>query len=301
MLNPLITQASHIILDKEQQITLALTCLLARGHVLIEDIPGIGKTTLAKTLAILLGLDLQRIQCTSDLLPGDILGVSVFDRKSGAFRFQPGPIFAQMVLVDEINRASPKTQSGLLEAMAEGQVSLDRQSHPLPVPFLVIATQNPLEQSGTSPLPESQLDRFMIRMHLGYPSRQAERNLLLGRDRQDLLANLEPVLDPDKIQDLQAQAQKVHTADPVIDYIQNILDFTRRDPRFQSGLSPRAGLDLVRCAKAWAMLQNRDFVLPEDVQAVLPWVTGHRLRLAEPVSSGIGNEYLMELFQDVGV
>ncbi|MFO7876679.1 MAG: MoxR family ATPase [Desulfovermiculus sp.] len=301
MLNPLITQASQIIVDKQKQIALALTCLLAQGHVLIEDIPGIGKTTLAKTLAILLGLDFQRIQCTSDLLPGDILGVSVFDRPSGEFRFQTGPIFAQMVLVDETNRASPKTQSGLLEAMAEGQVSLDRQSHPLPVPFFVIATQNPLEQAGTSPLPESQLDRFMIRMHLGYPSRQSERDLLLGRDRQDLLSSLEPILDPAKIQDLQAQVQEIHTADPVINYTQDILDFTRRDGRFQSGLSPRAGLDLLRCAKAWAMLQNRDFVLPEDVQAVLPWVTGHRLRFAEPVTAGSGNNYLMELFQEVEV
>ncbi|MDZ7758783.1 MAG: MoxR family ATPase [Desulfovermiculus sp.] len=301
MLNPLITQASQIIVDKQQQITLALTCLLAQGHVLIEDIPGIGKTTMAKTLATLLGLDFQRIQCTNDLLPGDILGVSVFDRHNGDFSFQPGPIFAQMVLVDEINRASPKTQSGLLEAMAEGQVSLDRQSHPLPVPFFVIATQNPLEQSGTSPLPESQLDRFMIRMHLGYPSRQAERNLLLGRDRQELLSSLQAMIDPQKIQDLQAQVQGIHTADPVIDYIQNILDFTRRDGRFQSGLSPRAGLDLVRCARAWALLQNRDFVLPEDVQAVLPWVTGHRLRLTEPVAAGSGNEYLMELFREVKI
>ncbi len=301
MLNPLITQASQIIVDKQQQITLALTCLLAQGHLLIEDIPGIGKTTMAKALATLLGLDFQRIQCTSDLLPGDILGVSVFDRSSDDFRFQPGPIFSQMVLVDEINRASPKTQSGLLEAMAEGQVSLDRQSHPLPMPFFVIATQNPLEQSGTSPLPESQLDRFMIRMHLGYPSRQAERNLLLGRDRQDLLSSLKAILEPQKIQELQAKVQRIHTAAPVIDYIQDILDFTRQDGRFQSGLSPRAGLDLVRCAKAWAMLQRRDFVLPEDVQAILPWVTSHRLRLTEPIPPGIGNDYLMELFREVKI
>ncbi|HVP08441.1 MAG TPA: AAA family ATPase [Burkholderiales bacterium] len=276
----IIEAAGQIILGKEAQIRLALACLIARGHLLIEDIPGVGKTTLAHVLAKSLGLQFQRIQFTSDMLPADILGVSIYDRENGAFKFHPGPIFAQVILADEVNRATPKTQSALLEAMEEHQVTAEGETRKLPEPFFVIATQNPMEQVGTFPLPESQLDRFLMRIELGYPDRGAERALLSGTDRRDLLANLAPCMSPAELVELQAQAQRVHAAPALVDYVQAIVEHTRRAPEFAAGLSPRAALALLRAARAWALIEGRDKVIPEDVQAVLPGVAGHRLRPA---------------------
>ena len=273
-----IDQASQVILGKERQIRLALACLLARGHLLIEDLPGVGKTTLAHVLARTLGLDFQRIQFTSDLLPADILGVSVYDRDSASFKFHPGPVFTQLILADEINRATPKAQSALLEAMEEHQVTLEGETRPLPEPFFVIATQNPTYQIGTFPLPESQLDRFLMRIELGYPDPQAERALLQGKDRRELLAALQPCIDPAQLEALQQAAAAVFVSEALFDYIQALLAFTRRSPRFHTGLSPRAALALLHSAQAWALTEGRNIVLPEDVQAVLPAVTGHRLR-----------------------
>ena len=271
--------AEKIILGKPHQLRLAFACLLARGHLLIEDLPGVGKTTLAHTLARLLGLDFQRIQFTSDMLPADILGISVFDRERSSFRFHPGPIFTQLVLADEINRATPKAQSALLEAMEERQVTVDGETRPLPEPFFVIATQNPTHQIGTFPLPESQLDRFLMRIALGYPDRDAERALLEGSDRRALLADIQPVLDPASLTAAQAQVRKIHVAPALIDYVQALVAHTRHAATWQHGLSPRAGLGLLAAARAWALLAGRDHVLPEDVQTVLPTVASHRLQV----------------------
>ncbi|MDP1524280.1 MAG: AAA family ATPase [Rhodocyclaceae bacterium] len=278
-LTGVLTAAEQIILGKPQQLRLAFACLLARGHLLIEDLPGVGKTTLAHTLARLLGLDFQRIQFTSDMLPADILGISVFDRERSSFRFHPGPIFTQVVLADEINRATPKAQSALLEAMEERQVTVDGETRPLPEPFFVIATQNPTHQIGTFPLPESQLDRFLMRIALGYPDRDAERALLEGRDRRALLADIQPVLDPAGLVAAQAQVRQIHVAPPLIDYVQDLVAHTRHAATWQHGLSPRAGLGLLAAARAWALLAGRDHVLPEDVQTVLPTVATHRLQV----------------------
>ena len=275
---PLVAAAGQVIFGKERQIRLALSCLLARGHLLIEDIPGVGKTTLAHTLARLLGLEFQRIQFTSDMLPADILGIAVFDRASGSFRFHPGPVFTQVVLADEINRATPKAQSALLEAMEERQVTVEGETRPLPVPFLVIATQNPTHQIGTFPLPESQLDRFLMRIELGYPDRAAERALLEGRERRALLAELQPLLAPAALLEAQDAAARLHVAAPLLDYVQALVAHTRSAPDWRNGLSPRAGLGLIAAARAWALLAGRDHVLPEDVQAVLPAVAVHRLQ-----------------------
>jgi MoxR-like ATPase len=280
VLAPVLAACSEIILGKERQLRLALSCLLARGHLLIEDLPGVGKTTLAHTLARLLGLDFQRIQFTSDMLPADILGISVFDRERGDFRFHPGPIFTQVVLADEINRATPKAQSALLEAMEERQVTIEGATRPLPQPFFVIATQNPSYQIGTFPLPESQLDRFLMRIELGYPDRAAERALLEGRDRRSLLAETRPILTPDILLAEQARAATLHVAAPLFDYVQALVAHTRTAPEWKTGLSPRAGLGLIAAARAWALLDGRDHVLPEDVQAVLPAVAVHRLPTA---------------------
>jgi MoxR-like ATPase len=273
----LVTQVSQVILGKEIPIRLALTALIARGHVLIEDVPGVGKTTLAHVLARVLGLSFQRIQFTSDLLPADIIGVSVYDKEVGQFKFHLGPIFAQMVLADEINRATPKTQSALLEAMEEHQVTAEGETRPLPTPFFVLATQNPLYQIGTFPLPESQLDRFMMRLELGYPNHQTERALLTGRDRREMIAEMEALMTVQDILAIQQAISQVHIADALIDYLQAILEFTRQSPRYQMGLSPRAGLAILHCAQAWALIHGRDYVVPEDVQMILPGVVGHRL------------------------
>jgi MoxR-like ATPase len=273
--------ASQVILGKERTVRLALACLLARGHLLIEDLPGVGKTTLAHALARLLGLNFQRIQFTSDMLPADILGVSIFDREAGAFCFHPGPVFAQVVLADEINRATPKAQSALLEAMEERQVTIDGQTRALPVPFFVIATQNPAYQIGTFPLPESQLDRFLMRIELGYPDHAAERELLAGTDRREVLAGLSPCLSAPELLAHQEAVRKVRASDALVDYVQALIAHTRQSPRWQTGLSPRAALALLAAARAWAWLAGRDHVLPEDVQAVLPGIAAHRLRPAD--------------------
>ncbi|MCE4069772.1 MULTISPECIES: AAA family ATPase [Pseudomonas] len=279
----------EVLLGKEVQVRLALTCLLARGHLLIEDLPGMGKTTLSHALARVLGLGFQRIQFTSDLLPGDVLGTSVFDKDSGQFVFHPGPIFSELVLADEINRATPKSQSALLEAMEEGQVTIEGATRPLPEPFFVIATQNPVTQGGTFALPESQLDRFLMRLSLGYPGRAAEKALLLGEARRDLLPRLEPMLDPQELQALQGEVLAVRASDALVDYVLRLVEATRTQPAFALGLSPRGSLALLAAARAWALLAGRDYVIPEDVQAVLPSVAGHRLRdQADPTGHGGG-------------
>jgi MoxR-like ATPase len=279
-LDRLLHSANQIVLGKQRQLRLALCCLIARGHLLIEDVPGVGKTTLAHTLANLLGLKYQRIQFTSDLLPADILGSSIFDAKTNAFYFQPGPIFHQMILADEINRSTPRAQSALLEAMEEHQVTIEGETRPLPEPFFVIATQNPSHQIGTFPLPESQLDRFLMRIELGYPDSRSERALLQGEDRHTLLERLPASLGIHELQRIQAACKRVHAAEALLDYLQKLLDFTRESSVYQNGLSPRAGLALLNAAKAWAFLERRNAVLPEDIQAVLAAVAGHRLRLA---------------------
>jgi len=283
----LLDSANQIILGKEHKIRLAVCCLLARGHLLIEDIPGVGKTTLAHTLAKLLGLHYQRIQFTSDILPADILGSSVFDGKSHEFTFHPGPVFNQMILADEINRATPKAQSALLEAMEEYQVTIEGKTYPLPKPFFVIATQNPSHQIGTFPLPESQLDRFLMRIELGYPDPKAERALLTGQNRHSLIESLPVQLPPEQLQQMQNLVTKVHTSNALLDYCQAIINFTRESPEYHCGLSPRAGLALLNAAKAWAFLDQRDAVIPEDIQAVLPAVAGHRLRSGHTNSEAI--------------
>jgi MoxR-like ATPase len=272
-----VAQVGSIILGKDHQIRLAIACVLARGHLLIEDIPGVGKTMLAHALATSLGMDFQRIQFTSDLLPADIIGVSIYDRDTSGFRFHPGPIFNQVVLADEVNRATPKAQSALLEAMEEHQVTAEGQTRRLPEPFFVIATQNPSYQIGTFPLPESQLDRFLMRIHLGYPDSEAERALLQGEDRRDLLATLKPAMAPQDLLDLQHRAQQIHTSGALFDYVQALTEHTRRAADYVNGLSPRAALALLHAARAWALMAGRGHVVPEDVQAVLPSVVGHRL------------------------
>ena len=276
-----IAATREVILGKEHEIRLALTCLLAGGHLLIEDLPGVGKTTLAHGLARLLGLRFSRIQFTSDLLPADITGVSIYQRDRGEFRFLPGPVFAQVLLADEINRATPKTQSALLEAMEERQVTADGETRPLPSPFFVIATQNPAHQIGTFPLPESQLDRFLMRIELGYPDRTAERALLASGGRRQHAAELPAILSADELPALQAEAAATHVAPPLIDYVQSLIEASRRETAFQHGLSPRAGLALLAAARTWAWMQGRDMTLPDDVQAVLPAVACHRLRSAQ--------------------
>jgi MoxR-like ATPase len=296
-----VQQVSAVILGKEKQIRLAVACLLARGHLLIEDLPGVGKTTLAHALAISLGLDFQRIQFTADLLPTDILGVSILDRESGEFRFHAGPIFAQVILADEVNRATPKTQSALLEAMAERQVTVEGETRPLPQPFFVIATQNPSHQVGTFQLPESQLDRFLMRITLGYPDRTAERSLLEGADRRDLIANLQPRLRPENLVSLQRQVSGVHASAALLDYVQALIEHSRRSPDFVAGLSPRAGLALLAGARAWALMEGRDQVLPEDVQTVLPGVIGHRLQTASELARVNGAELSRKLVSEVAI
>jgi len=300
-LDALVQRAATVILGKQHEFRLAFACLLARGHLLIEDLPGVGKTTLAHLLARLLGLTFSRVQFTSDLMPSDILGVSIYLRDENRFEFHPGPVFAQVLLADEVNRATPRTQSALLEAMAEGQVTVEGTTHPLPQPFFVIATQNPSHQIGTYPLPESQLDRFLMRLQLGYPDAGAERELLEGEDRQALLHRLMPAMAPERLLELQELVGSVHCAPALLDYLQALIEYSRRSQQFTTGLSPRAGLALLQTARAWALLAGRDHALPEDVQAVLPSVVGHRLRGTEEPGGSEDAEAARVLLSEVAV
>ncbi len=292
---------NRVLLGKEMQIKLALACLLARGHLLIEDLPGMGKTLLSHALARSLGLSYNRIQFTSDVLPSDIIGTSVFQRDSGDFRFIQGPLFAQVVLADEINRATPKSQSALLEAMEEHQVTADGATRPLPEPFFVIATQNPSTQTGTFPLPESQLDRFLMRIELGYPNPDAERELLKGGDKRRSLGAIEPVLDVERLVAMQNAVDAVKVSDPLIDYVQRLVGYSRRGGEFAFGLSPRGALALVHAARAWALIHDRSHVVPEDVQAVLPGVVEHRLREAADYAGHGGGALAQKLLAAVDV
>jgi MoxR-like ATPase len=296
-----IAQLNRIILGKERELRLCVACLLARGHLLIEDIPGVGKTTLAHALAETLGLSYQRVQFTSDLLPADIIGVSVFERETSEFRFHKGPIFSQLVLADEVNRATPKAQSALLEAMEEHQVTADGHTYPLAAPFFVIATQNPIYQIGTYPLPESQLDRFLMRIELGYPDPALERKLLLGQDRRDLLATLSSVLSPQQLLLMQTMVPGVHVSDALLDYVQAIVRHTRESPAYEAGLSPRAAIGLLRIAQAWALVHGHPGVLPEDVQAVLPGVVGHRLKPRDQTHAASARQIGAAVLQAVSV
>jgi MoxR-like ATPase len=279
-------QVNAQVLGKPQEVRLAFVALLAGGHVLIEDLPGLGKTTLAHALAATVGLSFQRIQFTSDLLPADVLGVSVYEAASRRFQFHPGPVFTQVLLADEINRAPPRTQSALLEAMAEQQVTIDGTTHPLPDPFFVIATQNPVDLSGTFPLPDSQLDRFLLRFSLGYPNAESERALLTGADRRELIAQAMPVLADGDVQALRRAAEAVYASEALVGYVQALLARSRQHPGIRVGLSPRAGLALLRAARAYALLLGRGHVLPEDVQALFIAVAGHRLVAEAEAGSG---------------
>ena len=300
-LSSVVSQVDHIAVGKQHQISLSLACLLARGHLLIEDLPGVGKTTLAHALAKSLGLDFQRIQFTSDLLPADILGVSVFDRDTSSFKFHPGPVFSHVILADEVNRATPKAQSALLEAMEEHQVTTEGQTRHLPEPFFVIATQNPSYQVGTFPLPESQLDRFLMRIQLGYPDTEAERILLEGRERRDMIADLAPVLSAAELIQLQKRAREVLAAPALLDYVQALIAYTRECADFVTGLSPRAGLFLLNAARAWAFMDGRKEVIPEDVQAVLPSVAEHRLHSVNGLASAPSAELAQRLIEEVAI
>ncbi len=299
-LSQVVAALDTIIIGKPQQVRLCLACLLARGHLLIEDVPGVGKTTLAHGLARVLGLSWQRVQFTSDLLPADIIGVPIFDRATQQFQFRQGPLFTQLLLADEVNRASPRTQSALLEAMEERQVSVERATLKLPEPFFVIATQNPHEQLGTFELPESQLDRFLMRVSLGYPDTQAERRLLAGREPRELLDTLPAVLDAGALLHMQNEVRDVHRAGPLLDYLQQLVAHTRARTDLKLGLSPRAGLGLMRAAPAYAYLDGRHAVLPEDVQAVLPAVATHRLQRRDAVPES-GRSIAAELLRAVPV
>ena len=296
-------QVGGIIVGKDVQIRQALTCLLAGGHLLVEDVPGVGKTTLSHALAISLGLRFNRVQFTSDLLPADVSGISIYEREKNGFVFHPGPIFTQVLLADEINRATPKTQSGLLEAMEERQVTADGVTRALPEPFFVIATQNPGHQIGTFPLPESQLDRFLMCLSLGYPDAAAERALLMGEDRRAMLKALPAAMQPEELAAAQAALSSIHASSSLIDYVQALAQASRRDGLFAEGLSPRAAIALLRAARAWAALEGRDHVVPEDVQAMLVPVCAHRLR---PLKSAHGvavasRELVLQLQQSVPV
>lgn len=281
MINQLLKQLDRIIVGKSEATRLAMTCLLAKGHLLMEDLPGMGKTSLAHALAHSMGLEFQRVQFTADLLPADILGSAIYLREEARFEFHPGPVFTQVLLADEVNRATPKTQSALLEAMAEQQVTVEGQTRPLSQPFFVIATQNPLHQIGTYPLPESQLDRFLMRLTIGYPDVQSERSLLQGEDRQVMLREMKASCTPAQLQQWQSQVNAVKVSDTALDYVQALLAATRSGAVFVHGLSPRAGLALLRAAKAYAFINNRQHVLPDDIQAVFVAVASHRLWLRD--------------------
>jgi MoxR-like ATPase len=296
-----IEEVGSVLLGKEQQIKLALACLFSGGHLLIEDLPGMGKTTLSQALARVMNLSYNRIQFTSDLLPADILGVSTFNKNADSFTFHPGPIFSQLVLADEINRTTPKSQSALLEAMEERQVTVEGETRPLPQPFFVIATQNPSTQAGTFPLPESQLDRFLMRIELGYPDAAAERILLQGEDRREVLKRLQPTLDAKVLQDIQDASLQVKVSEALLDYIQRIVLHTRQAPEFAFGLSPRGAMALLSCARSWALIDDRTHVIPEDVQAVLSSVVEHRLREAADFSGHGGIALAQKLLTHVDV
>jgi len=297
------TQLNHIIVGKPVQIRQALVCILAGGHLLIEDVPGVGKTTLAHALAITLGLQFNRLQFTSDLLPADILGISIFERDKNRFLFHPGPIFTQVLLADEINRATPKTQSALLEAMEERQITAEGATRPLPQPFFVLATQNPNHQVGTYPLPESQLDRFLMCISLGYPDAAAERALLMGEDRRIMLQNIQSSIQAHELITIQQAIAHIHISPSLLDYLQRLLHASRTNGEFSEGLSPRAGLALLQAARAWAALEGRDHVTPEDVQAVFIPVAAHRLRALQntPGSTFSSQDLLRKLLKQVAV
>ena len=295
-----VSTVNRIIMGKEQQVKLAFSCLLARGHLLIEDLPGVGKTTLAHALATVIGVRYQRIQFTSDLLPADILGVSIYRRDKEEFEFHPGPIFAELVLADEINRATPKSQSALLEAMAEGQVTIEGETHILPKPFFVIATQNPLDLVGTFPLPDSQLDRFLLSISLGFPEPEVERELLTARDRALMLGDTLAVISPDDVLQLNRDCQKVHVSEALLDYVQALLAETRNSRWFETGLSPRAGIAMLQCSKAFAFLEGRDFAIPEDVKAIFPGLARHRMSVPHGMETSV-EEQISGLLNQVAI
>jgi len=296
-----LAEIGRVVLGKEKQVRLSLCCLFAGGHLLMEDKPGMGKTTLSQALAKVFGLQYSRIQFTSDLLPADILGVTIYDQKSGDFSFHKGPIFSNLILADEINRTTPKTQSALLEAMEEGQVSIDNNTMKLPHPFFVIATQNPISFAGTYPLPESQLDRFLMRLQIGYPDPKAERELLNNRDQREKLGNIKQTLSPEDIMHISERIPEVHASDTLLDYVQRIVAYTRQDNLFSFGLSPRGAMALIRSARTWALMHDRTHVIPEDVQMVLPAVVDHRLRSVTDASGRSGESYSQRLLNDVDI
>lgn len=296
-------QINEVIIGKPLQIRQALVCVLAGGHLLIEDIPGVGKTTLAHALAITLGMEMNRLQFTSDLMPADVIGISIYEREKGGFVFHRGPIFTQVLLADEINRATPKTQSALLEAMEERQVTAEGTTHLLPAPFFVLATQNPLHQIGTFPLPESQLDRFLMCISLGYPDAAAERALLMGDDRRTMLNKLPQLLTTSELIEAQQAIKKIHCAPALLDYLQRLLQETRRAGLFSAGLSPRAGIALLQASRGWAAMEGRDHVVPEDVQAVFISVAAHRLHpLASTSANSMSSQVLLgQLLKQVDI
>lgn len=292
-LQPVLDALDSIILGKPEQVRLSLACILARGHLLVEDVPGVGKTTLVKSLARVLGLSSKRVQFTNDLLPADILGTSIFDATTKSFQFHPGPVFTNLLIADELNRGTPRTQSAFLQAMEEKRVSVDGTTYQLPDPFFVVATQNPREQIGTYPLPESQLDRFLMRIHMGFPSPEFEIQLLGGK-RQSA-ESIKEILSAAEVLRLQHQVDEVHCAEAVLVYVQRILAQSRSLRADFSGLSPRAGLALLSVSRAWAFLSGRDFVMPEDVQAVAPWVINHRMRLPSQTAFAKSKEFVLSL------
>ena len=295
-----VTTVNQIIMGKDQQVKLAFACLLARGHLLIEDLPGVGKTTLAHALATVIGVTYQRIQFTSDLLPADILGVSIYRRDQEKFEFHPGPIFSELVLADEINRATPKSQSALLEAMAESQVTIEGKTHMLPRPFFVIATQNPLDLVGTFPLPDSQLDRFLLSISLGFPDPEVERELLTARDRIQVLRDTTAIISPDDVLQLNRDCQKIHVSSALLDYVQALLAETRNSRWFETGLSPRAGIAMLQCCKAFAFLEGRDFAIPEDVKAIFPALARHRMNVPHGMETSV-EEQISNLLNQVAI
>ena len=289
-----------IILGKPNQIRLAACCLIARGHCLIEDLPGVGKTTLSQSIARVFGLHFQRIQFTSDLLPADIIGVSIFDAEKQVFKFHPGPVFAHFILADEINRATPKTQSALLEAMEENQITVDGETHQLDEPFFVIGTQNPMDQSGTFPLPESQLDRFMMKLSLGYPDQKAERALLSGGNPRELMHQLRAVISIERFLAIQAAVDNIHCSEPLLDYVQQLVQATRNPGLFVYGISPRAGLAIMQASRAWALMDGRSHAEPGDVQSVFSAIAEHRLTPAEQHSRPV-SDLVAELLDRVAI